>query len=96
MLPFDPWRSSLPAVLRYLFLLLVLLAAIWWIRGALARFDRDDEPAPRSRSRARPAVAERMLECSHCGLIVPESEGVREQEQFYCCAAHRSAGPHKH
>lgn len=85
-------------MLRYLFLLIVLLAAIWWIRGALARFGRDDEPDARQgkRPRNRPAAAERMLECRHCGVIVPESEGVREQEHFYCCADHRRAGPQQH
>ena len=36
---------------------------------------------------------ERILECAHCGLNVPESDGVREGGRFYCCNAHRLAGP---
>lgn len=81
-------------LLRYLFLFLVLLAAVWWIRGALARFGRGADEAPPARR--RPAAPEHMLECTHCGVIVPESEGVREAERFYCCAEHRRAGPRAH
>lgn len=81
-------------LLRFLVLLVVVLAAVWWIRAALARSGRRADDAPRARR--QPAAPERMLECTHCGILVPESEGVREAERFYCCADHRRAGPRAH
>jgi uncharacterized protein len=30
-----------------------------------------------------------VLACELCGLHVPESEGVRVGDVFYCCEAHR-------
>ena len=51
------------------------------------------EHALRRKEAGKSVTAERMLECRRCGLIVPESEGVRAGEDFYCCDAHRRAGP---
>lgn len=73
--------------MRNLLIFLLILAGIWWVRRALSR--------PRGRSaRSKPALdrPERMLACAHCGVNVPESEGVRDGEHFYCCEAHRSLG----
>jgi hypothetical protein len=36
--------------------------------------------------------AEQMVACAHCGLHVPESEGVRGNGAFYCSDEHRRLG----
>lgn len=75
--------------MRNLLIVILVFIGIWWARGVLRRFKAQ---GGLRRKEARPVSAERMLECRHCGLIVPESEGVRAGEDFYCCEAHRSAG----
>ncbi|MDO9597562.1 MAG: PP0621 family protein [Azoarcus sp.] len=73
--------------MRNLLIFLLLLGAIWWVRRALTR--------PRngaSRGAKKVAGPERMLACAHCGVNVPESEGVRDGEVFFCCETHRSLG----
>ncbi len=79
--------------MRNLLLLILVVFGIWWARGAVAAIQ-----GARLVSGARPRTGasgkpEPMLECRHCGLMVPESEGVRVGETFYCCDEHRRAGP---
>lgn len=76
--------------MRNLLIVILVFIGIWWARGALRRFKAQNEL--RRKESGKPVTAERMLECRHCGLIVPESEGVRASEDFYCCDAHRRAG----
>lgn len=33
-----------------------------------------------------------MLECEHCGVHIPESEGLYDGETFYCSEEHRRLG----
>ncbi|MHB1372455.1 MAG: PP0621 family protein [Thauera sp.] len=76
--------------MRNLLIIILVFIGIWWARGALRRFKA--QGGIRQKGAGKPVPAERMLECRHCGLIVPESEGVRAGEDFYCCDAHRRAG----
>ena len=76
--------------MRNLLILILVFIGIWWARGALRRFKAQN--ALRRKASGKPVAAERMLECRECGVIVPESEGVRAGEDFYCCDAHRRAG----
>lgn len=74
--------------MRVLLLLILLLIVAWWANRALER--------RRNRARAKPAakkrLAERMLACDHCGVHIPESEGVRGETGFFCCDEHRRLG----
>ena len=88
--PQLPARPPRPSIVRNLLILILVFIGIWWARGALRRFK--DQHAIQRKSAAKPVAAERMSECAHCGLIVPESEGVRAGDDFYCCDAHRRAG----
>jgi uncharacterized protein len=64
-------------------LLLVLLGVVWW-----AWKKRAAVPPPA----ARPdPLAENMVVCAHCGVLLPESDGVAADGQFYCSEAHRQA-----
>lgn len=77
--------------MRNLLIFLLVLWAIWWLRRAIKR-------AGEARASARKAGAqgrrtEHMVECAHCGVHVPETEGVRDGKRFFCSEAHRLAGP---
>jgi uncharacterized protein len=67
--------------LSKLLLLILAIAAAWWlVRGSRRR------DAARDVGEAAP---EQMVNCSHCGLYLPQSEAIREGNKFYCCAEHR-------
>lgn len=55
--------------------------------GSPEGFSAQREPQPR-RIEAEPMVA-----CAHCGVHVPESEGVTAGGHFYCSQEHRRLGP---
>jgi uncharacterized protein len=80
-----------------LLLFLLLLFVIFQVRRSLSRKPAQDaSPAPERAEAAGPAPVQEtevMLPCAHCGVHVPESEGVTAQGRFYCSAAHRQAGP---
>jgi uncharacterized protein len=82
-----------PSVRNLLIFILVLIV-IWWVRRALHR-PTGGAGASGARSRARDEALdgpERMLACAHCGVHVPESEGVLEGEVFFCSEDHRRLG----
>ncbi|MDI3490035.1 MAG: PP0621 family protein [Thauera propionica] len=82
--------------MRNLLILILVVAGIWWVQRAIARAkERAAEAGRTGRKKGGRAVAspERIIECAHCGLNVPESEGVRDGDRFYCSDAHRIAGP---
>ncbi|THF56175.1 PP0621 family protein [Pseudothauera rhizosphaerae] len=74
--------------MRNLLLFILVVIVVWWARRALQKLR-----APgRGNGPAREQVPERMLACDHCGVLVPESEGVREGDAFFCSEAHRQLG----
>lgn len=83
--------------MRNLILFVLVLVGIWWVRRALANKRARGGGAGRSaRTEGGGKSArgmERMIECAHCGVHVPESEGLSEAGRFYCCDAHRRLGP---
>ena len=78
--------------MRNLLLLISSVLGMWGARAARPRA-RGRAGLGRKAEDGRLGKPEPMLECRHCGLIVPESEGVRAGESFYCCDEHRRAGP---
>lgn len=78
--------------MRNILLFILLLIVVWWARRSLQEFQ-----ARRAASRRKPkadekALPEQVRPCAHCGLHVPESEGVDSAGRFYCCDAHRRLG----
>ena len=49
--------------------------------------------APLRRPPREQVVIEQMVACVHCGLHVPESEGLHGAGGFYCSEEHRRLGP---
>ena len=82
--------------MRNLLLFILILIAIWWVRRALAnlRGGAGTRGAGDASTKRTGDGVEPMLACRHCGVHVPESEGVRDGDAFYCCEEHRrqSAG----
>lgn len=69
--------------MKYL-LLFAFLAVVWWL-WSKRRVTGDDasphqHPAP-----------EKMVACAHCGVHLPESEGIVVGDRVYCSDAHRLA-----
>ncbi len=67
--------------MKYLVLLLIVLAGIWWIRQ-----QRTDRTNKSSEQRQDPQV---MVVCADCGVHVPEHDAVHGRLGVYCSQAHR-------
>ncbi|WP_374259780.1 PP0621 family protein [Zoogloea sp.] len=88
--------------MRNLILFVLFLIGLYYVRRALRRPGGDAGPAAgddiggagrASRTPPPPRVeVEQMVACAHCGLHVPESEGVRGDGAFFCSDAHRRLG----
>lgn len=65
---------------KFLLLLLVIVAAWWLAKGFRRKNAAKDAPE---------AAPEQMVNCSHCGLYLPQREAIREGDRFFCCAEHR-------
>ena len=66
--------------------IIIILIGLWLVLQIIkrARIARQN-PAP-----GPPPVA-KMVSCDHCGVHVPESEAIRNNDKLYCCEEHRKA-----
>ena len=46
----------------------------------------------RSEDKPRRQLTGRMVQCSHCGVYLPEQEALRDRDLWYCSKEHRDAG----
>lgn len=76
---------------RYIFLFILGLFGIWWLRRKVGGDQRASREQDAKQTRLH--EPERITACAHCGLHVPESEGVIDGGYFYCSQAHRALGP---
>lgn len=70
--------------MQKLVLFILLLMGVWYVRRLWAQGEKDA-------SGARPETpprSERMCECRSCGVLVPESEGMVADGEFFCSAEH--------
>lgn len=75
-------------MLKFLLLIAVVFVVLW----AMRRASLPPPPAPPRRN--SPPRLESMVRCSHCGLHLPRSEAVLdEQGRVFCSVPHRIAGP---
>ncbi|ERI54415.1 PP0621 family protein [Pseudomonas sp. NPDC077186] len=70
---------------RLLFWIAVIFAAIWIWRRFVSKPKR---PRPREDAAAP------MVRCAHCGVHVPQSQALSQDQRWYCSQAHLEQGPH--
>jgi uncharacterized protein len=70
--------------MKYL-LLFAFLGVVWWI------WSKRNASVGSDPSARRVPPAEKMVTCVHCGVHLPESEGVADGGRIYCSEAHRAA-----
>lgn len=76
--------------MRNLLLFVFAMLVVYWVRRGTRKPVSGEGAQSRGRAGRKAAEgSERMLACALCGVHVPESEGVRAGERFYCCEAHR-------
>jgi uncharacterized protein len=67
--------------MKYLVLLLIVLAGIWWIRQQRKPHDRTPS--------ATHTGPQTMVPCAHCGTHVPEGDAIQGRGGVYCSEQHR-------
>jgi uncharacterized protein len=76
--------------MKYLLLLAVVLAVIWFLRGGARRGSSSPSEAP---GRAPAPAPQDMVECPVCHVHLPRSDALHGPNgQSYCCAEHRQRG----
>lgn len=74
--------------MKYLVLIALALALLWWWRTMGRKASGPQNKA----ARAAPVQApDDMVACRHCGLHLPRPEAVTGQQGLYCSQAHQSA-----
>lgn len=81
LLCFGDLKNGL-AMMRNLFLIVLLFVVLWIVRNAFASRRRGQ------RADAAPAP-EMMVKCAHCGVNQPISESILTHGRYFCCNAHR-------
>ena len=75
--------------MKYLVLLVVVVAVLWLLRDARLRKDREDEAPPKAAA-PPPAVQQAMVECPVCRVHLPRTDALPGPDgRLYCCAEHR-------
>jgi uncharacterized protein len=76
--------------MKYLVLLMVVIAVIWFVRNHRRSTDRSDTPA-RPPKQAALGEPQDMVRCPVCSLHLPRVDALPGPDgQMYCCAEHRA------
>ncbi len=75
--------------MKYLLLVLAIVALVWLIRGARRR----DEPPTQ---RQREGGVQPMVACRHCGVHLPAHEALPGRGGEFCGEAHRAEYEKQH
>ena len=73
--------------MRFLLLIVVIVTAIYLVRRAFMRMNRDAAPPP-------PAPGE-LVSCARCGLHLPRSEAREVEGRLFCSDEHARLGAGK-
>lgn len=68
-------------MMKYLVLLLVIAAVLWWARSRSRSVTRTPKAAP--------PTLQAMVPCAHCGVHLPRAEAVPGALGLYCSDEHR-------
>lgn len=64
---------------KLLFYLFIAGLVYWMFSNRHSKQAKDD---------VLPETSEAMVCCTHCGIYLPKSEAVRQQDTFFCCREH--------
>lgn len=71
---------------RLLFWIAIICAAVWVWRRYIS--------APKAaRQTAREQEAAPMVRCGHCGVHVPQSQALKQDQHWFCNQVHLEQGP---
>ncbi len=54
-------------------------------------FKKAVRPTSQNQQKTKPKTTEAIVPCAHCGLHVPKSECVSDNDLYFCSDAHREA-----
>ena len=77
--------------MKYLVVLLVVLAVLWLVRGAGRRIGGAAPPTP-----PVPPLHDAIVACAQCGLHLPRGEALPGRGGVFCCETHRSLHERAH
>jgi uncharacterized protein len=77
--------------MKYLLLILAVLALVWLLRGARRRVEPPSTSQPPATAAAQPIVA-----CRHCGVHLPQHEALPGRGGVFCGEAHRAEFEKQH
>jgi uncharacterized protein len=75
---------------RFLFFVALGALVVWWLFGRTRRVAPRDGPSPKAGS-----GAEEMVACAHCGVHLPRTDAVGDDQHLYCGDEHRRLGPRR-
>ncbi len=70
--------------MKFVLLVLVVLAVLWLARGGKRRVSQSDPARP------PPIPQEEMVACSQCGLHLPRGDALPGRGGVFCSEAHRA------
>jgi len=74
-----------------LFKLIVVLGILWFFYQMLLRAVSSAVAPNNPNDPPQLSNAQRMHQCSYCGVHIPEGESTQSRGHFFCCEAHRNA-----
>ena len=76
----------MPPMGRFLVLVVLVIAAVWLVKRALAGGKRPDMAQ-------KPAVEGDLVSCARCGVHLPRAEARAAGERLFCSDDHARLGP---
>lgn len=73
-------------LLRLLFWAAIIFATFWFLRRLFAKLKSAKQTPP-----PEPSAAP-MVRCHQCGVHVPQSQALTDQQRWYCSQAHLTQG----
>lgn len=67
--------------------LLVIAAIIWLILRIFKNWQ--EKNAISKKNSTKNSQIKNMVQCSKCGVHLPEQEALKSDNQFYCCEEHK-------
>lgn len=73
--------------MKYLWMAVVGLLIFAWFKLRSGRSSAAMPPAKKPKDQAL-SKPQNMVECTHCGVHLPQEDAVVTQGRFYCCVEH--------